>query len=113
VDQRHNQKYAVLSLALHHFWSGIIGVTADQIPIVGKVPTCVSDKNIDGDEWVDAGFKGYGMCQAWLSGQAIACMAMGESKQEWLPDTYLSTKKRLTDNVNMGVEAGIASFFMR
>jgi glycine/D-amino acid oxidase-like deaminating enzyme len=70
------------ALALHRFWSGIIGVTADQIPIVGKVPTCVSDKNIDGDEWVDAGFKGYGMCQAWLSGQAIACMAMGESKQE-------------------------------
>ncbi|GFF89146.1 hypothetical protein IFM47457_08048 [Aspergillus lentulus] len=99
--------------ALHRLWSGIIGVTADQLPIVGKVPTCVSDRNIDGGEWVAAGFNGYGMCQAWLSGQAIARMALGEPKPEWLPDAYLSTEKRLTDKVSMGKEAAVASFFTR
>jgi glycine/D-amino acid oxidase-like deaminating enzyme len=74
--------------ALHRFWSGIIGLTGDQLPIVGKVPMCISDRNIEEGEWIAAGFNGYGMCQAWLSGQAIARMALGESKPEWLPNVY-------------------------
>jgi hypothetical protein len=40
-------------------------------------------------------------------------MALGEPKPEWLPDAYLSTEERLTDKVNMGKEAAIASFFTR
>ncbi|KAH8696170.1 FAD dependent oxidoreductase [Talaromyces proteolyticus] len=100
------------STALHRVWSGIIGMTADQVPIVGSVPTSVSGRNIDKGEWIAAGFNGYGMCQAWLSGQAIARMALGEPKPEWLPDVYLSTEKRLTDKA-MGPDAALASFFFR
>jgi glycine/D-amino acid oxidase-like deaminating enzyme len=99
--------------SLHRIWSGIIGMTADQLPIVGSVPTSVSERNIEGGEWVAAGFNGYGMCQAWLSGQAIATMALGGPKPEWLPDVYLSSERRLTDRVNMGQEAALASFFFR
>lgn len=99
--------------AIHRIWSGIIAMTADQIPIVGNVPTSVSERNVDGGEWIAAGFNGYGMCQAWLSGQAIARMALGEPKPEWLPNVYLSSEKRLGDKVNMGAEAALASFFSR
>ena len=99
--------------AIHRVWSGIIGMTADQLPIVGNVPSSVSGRNIDGGEWVAAGFNGYGMCQAWLSGEAIARMALGKPKPSWLPEIYLSTEERLTDNVNMGGEAALASFFHR
>lgn len=99
--------------AIHRVWSGIIGMTADQLPIVGQVPTGVSERNIDNGEWIAAGFNGYGMCQAWLSGQAIALMALGEPKPEWLPDVYLSTENRLTNEATMGAEAALGSFFSR
>ena len=99
--------------ALQRIWSGIIGMTADQLPIVGNLPASVSERDVEGGEWVAAGFNGYGMCQAWLSGQAIARMALGEPKPEWLPEVYLSTEKRLTDQTTMGAEAGLASFFSR
>lgn len=99
--------------ALHRVWSGILSMTADQVPIVGNVPTSLSDRNIEGGEWVAAGFNGYGMGQCWLSGQAIARMALGEAKPEWLPDVYLSTEKRLADQATMGSEAALRSFFAR
>ncbi|KAJ5222290.1 FAD dependent oxidoreductase [Penicillium citrinum] len=98
--------------SLNRIWSGIIGMTADQLPIVGSVPASFSDRNIEGGEWIAAGFNGYGMCQAWLSGEAIARMALGESKPEWLPDVYLSLEKRLSDNT-MSADAALASFFNR
>lgn len=99
--------------ALHRLWSGILGMTADQVPIVGELPASVSGRKHEGGEWVAAGFNGYGMCQAWLCGQAIARMALGESKPEWLPDVYLSTEQRLTDEAHMGPDAALTSFFLR
>lgn len=98
--------------SLHRIWSGIIGMTADQLPIVGSVPVSFSDRTIEGGEWIAAGFNGYGMCQAWLSGEAIALMALGEPKPEWLPDVYLSSEKRLTDKT-MSPDAALESFFNR
>ncbi|KAL4890018.1 FAD dependent oxidoreductase [Aspergillus ambiguus] len=99
--------------ALQRLWSGIIGMTADQLPIVGSVPASVSDRNIEGGEWVAAGFNGYGMCQAWLSGQAIARMALGEPKPDWLPNDYLSTEQRLVGNDKTSPKAALESFFNR
>ncbi|GMF70206.1 unnamed protein product [Aspergillus oryzae] len=98
--------------ALHRIWSGILSMTADQVPIVGSVPTSISGRNVEGGEWIAAGFNGYGMSQCWLCGEAIARMALGEQKPEWLPDVYLSTERRLGD-VSMGPEAALASFFAR
>jgi glycine/D-amino acid oxidase-like deaminating enzyme len=99
--------------ALHRIWSGILSMTADQVPIVGSVPMSLSDRNIEGGEWVAAGFNGYGMGQCWLCGQAIARMALGEAKPEWLPGVYLSTEKRLVEQGTMGPEAALQSFFER
>ncbi|KAE8157277.1 FAD dependent oxidoreductase-domain-containing protein [Aspergillus tamarii] len=97
--------------ALHRVWSGILSMTADQVPIVGSVPTSISGRNVEGGEWIAAGFNGYGMSQCWLCGEAIARMALGEPKPEWLPDVYLSAEKRLGDEASMGPEAALASFF--
>lgn len=99
--------------AMHRMWSGIIAMTADQVPIVGEVPKSISGRKLNGGEWIAAGFNGYGMCQAWLSGQAIARMALGEPRPEWLPEVYLSTEKRLGDETKMGAKAALASFFSR
>ncbi|KJK64324.1 FAD dependent oxidoreductase [Aspergillus parasiticus SU-1] len=99
--------------AIQRIWSGILSMTADQVPIVGSVPTSISGRKIEGGEWIAAGFNGYGMSQCWLCGEAIARMALGEPKPEWLPDVYLSTEKRLGDEASMGPEAALASFFAR
>lgn len=93
-------------------WCGILSMTADQVPIVGHVPTSLSGRNVEGGEWVAAGFNGYGMGQCWSSGEAIARMALGEEKPNWLPDVYLSTEKRLT-GPTMTTEAALESFFNR
>ncbi|KAJ6188994.1 hypothetical protein N7519_003902 [Penicillium mononematosum] len=98
---------------MQRVWSGIIGMTADQLPIMRSVPGSVSDRNVERGEWVAAGFNGYGMSQACLSGQAIALMALGEPKPDWLPDVHLSSEKHLTDKATMSEEAALASFFCR
>jgi glycine/D-amino acid oxidase-like deaminating enzyme len=102
----------ISSIEPHHTWCGILSMTADQLAIVGAVPTSLSGRNIDGGEWVAAGFNGYGMGQCWSSGEAIARMAWGEPKPEWLPDVYLSTEERLTSPY-MSTEAALGSFLQR
>ncbi|KAK6811517.1 hypothetical protein RU639_012670 [Aspergillus parasiticus] len=96
----------------HHTWSGILSMTADQQPIVGAVPVAISGRDVAGGEWIAAGFNGYGMGQCWSSGEAIARMALGERKPEWLPDVFLSTEKRLT-GPSMTTGAAFESFFNR
>ncbi|KAL4887859.1 FAD dependent oxidoreductase [Aspergillus ambiguus] len=96
----------------HHTWSGILSMTADQQPIVGAVPVALSGRDVSGGEWIAAGFNGYGMGQCWSSGEAIARMALGETKPEWLPDVFLSTEKRLT-GPSMTTGAALQSFFNR
>ena len=99
--------------ALHRVWSGILSMTPDQVPIVGSVPESVSGRDHTGGEWIAAGFNGYGMSQCWLAGQAIAHMALGEAKPEWLPDVYLSSESRISNQERMGPDAALKSFFER
>lgn len=101
------------SAPLHRIWSGILGLTPDQVPIVGRVPAAVSGRRHEDGEWVAAGFNGFGMSQCWLAGQAVAKMALGEGKPDWLPDAYLSTEVRLTSQERMGPEVALHSFFER
>ncbi|KAE8336602.1 hypothetical protein BDV24DRAFT_110100 [Aspergillus arachidicola] len=90
-------------------WTGIIGCTADQVPLVGRVPATLSRGRSRGGEWVAAGFNGYGMAMCWSSGEAIAKMALGEAVPEWLPRSLLVDEKRLRDEVRMGPGAAIKS----
>lgn len=102
----------IAAMEPRRIWCGILSMTADQVPIVGEVPTSLSGRAVDGGEWIAAGFNGYGMSQCWSAGEAVARMSLGEQKPEWLPDAFLSTEKRLTGST-MAKEAALQSFFER
>ncbi|KAN0083645.1 FAD dependent oxidoreductase [Elaphomyces granulatus] len=60
-------------------WTGIMGFTIDDLPMIGKVPPEISSRDPGGDlnnEWVAAGFCGNGMVHCWLAGKALAEMVL-------------------------------------
>jgi glycine/D-amino acid oxidase-like deaminating enzyme len=71
-------------------WTGIMGFTIDNHPIVGKVPYEISERkptSSQGREWIAAGFCGNGMINCWLTGKGIADILLkGEaSVDDWFP----------------------------
>ncbi|KAF2106384.1 FAD dependent oxidoreductase [Lophiotrema nucula] len=84
-------------------WSGIMGFTADHMPLVGKVPASITGRG-DG-EWIAAGFNGYGMPQCWSSGEAVAKMILGIDASDFLPDVFLATEERLGNAERMDPKA--------
>ncbi|KAF8060866.1 FAD dependent oxidoreductase-domain-containing protein [Lyophyllum atratum] len=91
-------------------WGGILGVSADLMPWVGRIPSQVSGRcaprtvGSDGGkkgsifsggsgvssplsglaapgEWMAAGYSGEGMVHAWMSGKALAHMVLGHDKE--------------------------------
>jgi glycine/D-amino acid oxidase-like deaminating enzyme len=82
--QRQKETY---SRYLQQHWSGIISLTADALPFVGKLNSRLgartSEDGSDGSEWIAAGYNGEGMVFAWLCGTALGLMIMG-SEQEYI-----------------------------
>jgi glycine/D-amino acid oxidase-like deaminating enzyme len=77
-------------------WTGIMGWTADGIPLVGKLPSSATGR-VGQREWIAAGFNGYGMVNSWGSGKAIALMMLGEDIGDWFPASIEVTQKRLDE----------------
>lgn len=75
-------------------WSGIMAFTSDGCPIVGRVPSSISGREGQG-EWIAAGYNGHGMDKAWLCGEGVARMALGEESVPGLPQIYLLGEDRL------------------
>ncbi|KAG1775000.1 FAD dependent oxidoreductase [Suillus placidus] len=94
-------------------WSGILGISADLIPWVGRLPRVVSGRSepplssvvksekeegmrvgAAPGEWIAAGYSGEGMVHAWLSGKALAEMVLGREVEEWFPDIMRVSEKR-------------------
>ncbi|KAF5722908.1 FAD dependent oxidoreductase superfamily [Fusarium mundagurra] len=75
-------------------WSGIMGFTADGMPIVGKLPQKLTGRSGSG-EWIAAGFNGHGMDKCWLTGEAIARMVLGEADVPGFPKAYLLSDGRM------------------
>ncbi|KAF3176454.1 hypothetical protein EYR41_011085 [Orbilia oligospora] len=71
-----------------NMWTGILGMSADGLPWVGRVPTKVSTRNqpkkgktekgVEMGEWCAVGFSGEGMVNCWGSATALARMVLGE-----------------------------------
>ncbi|KAG6827359.1 hypothetical protein H0H87_004920, partial [Tephrocybe sp. NHM501043] len=96
-DTAPNEKQASAS-AVKSLWSGILGISVDGQPWVGRVPAQVSGRPsplpppistpapapelrtshlAPPGEWISAGYSGEGMVHAWLSGKALAYMVLG------------------------------------
>ncbi|KAJ3864158.1 FAD dependent oxidoreductase [Lentinula novae-zelandiae] len=87
-------------------WSGLIGLSADSNPWVGRVPASLAegrklevDKSraglADAGEWVCGGYSGEGMVNAWKCGAALAHMILGRGEcPEWLPEPYTVSLER-------------------
>ncbi|TFK89268.1 FAD dependent oxidoreductase [Polyporus arcularius HHB13444] len=96
-------------------WSGILGISADMLPWVGRLPEKVSgraspnnvsemrEKAAKGKtamaapgEWIAAGYTGEGMVHAWMSGKALADMVLDQEDEikDWFPDILRVTEKR-------------------
>ncbi|KII94444.1 hypothetical protein PLICRDRAFT_172094 [Plicaturopsis crispa FD-325 SS-3] len=74
------------------FWSGILGISADGQPWVGRMPL---DRPQDGGEWLSAGYTGEGMVHAWLCGDVLARMISGREIPDWFPPEMIVTAARM------------------
>ncbi|KAL4965431.1 NAD(P)/FAD-dependent oxidoreductase [Aspergillus stella-maris] len=79
-------------------WAGIMGFTADHMPLVGKLDSKWTWNSGDG-EWIAAGFNGHGMDKCWLVGETLGGMIAGEDVKGKLPDLYQITDKRLEERM--------------
>jgi glycine/D-amino acid oxidase-like deaminating enzyme len=91
------------NLKLKQEWTGIMGFTADECPLVGQLPSkpdCYIAGNIESSKRViyliSAGFSGHGMPRVYLSGKALAELIMRGILPAWLPRAYHITTERLT-----------------
>jgi glycine/D-amino acid oxidase-like deaminating enzyme len=93
-----------------HKWSGVMGFTSDQLPLIDKLPSDVTGKENSNDnsggEWISAGFNGLGMNLCWLGGKGLAAMICGKTDglERWFPvDEFACTRARLDamDSVDM------------
>ncbi|OJT12873.1 hypothetical protein TRAPUB_10570 [Trametes pubescens] len=99
-------------------WSGILGISADLLPWVGRVPEKLAQRPAsalavgptddkekgervlphlaESGEWIAAGYTGEGMVHAWMSGKALAHMILDKDDEirEWFPDVLRVTEKR-------------------
>lgn len=96
-------------------WSGIMGFTADHLPLIGQLPKSITNRGEEGDggEYIVAGFNGYGMPLCWSSGEAIAKMILGIDVSDFLPEVFLADEKRLNDPQRMSTKSALAIAFGR
>ncbi|KAL3953403.1 hypothetical protein ACCO45_013346 [Purpureocillium lilacinum] len=88
-------------------WSGIMGFTADRLPLIGRLPQSTTRRGGDG-EWIAAGFNGFGMPLCWSSGEAVARLMLGDDDvNEFLPDVFLATEARLEDEARMATRTAL------
>ncbi|KAJ7765416.1 nucleotide-binding domain-containing protein [Mycena maculata] len=89
-------------------WTGILGISADGRPWVGRIPAKVSGRPAprmkkhkgvketmplaSPGEWIAAGYSGEGMPHAYLSAKALAHMVLGHTAE--LPGAFLVTEAR-------------------
>ena len=69
-------------------WTGILGMTGDQMPFVGRLGVEGQSDHTSADgtgapgQWISAGYSGEGMVLAWLSATAVAIMMLGLEDKE-------------------------------
>lgn len=77
-------------------WTGVMGFTVDGLPLVGKL-TKIATLREGNNEFVAAGYNGYGMPNAYLCGKYIADLVLGREDAGSVPPAYLITERRLKE----------------
>lgn len=88
-------------------WAGSIGISADWLPWVGRLPTRLTGRAVPPvqedsklappGEWVSAGYSGEGMVNAPLCAKALAMMILkpnGDNVSSWFPEEMIVTERR-------------------
>ncbi|KAK4939267.1 hypothetical protein LTR10_020464 [Elasticomyces elasticus] len=93
-------------------WSGIMGFTADRLPLVGSLPLSITKRGEEHGEWIAAGFNGYGMPLCWSCGEAVGKMLLGQDHSDiGLPQVFLTTEERLLDSQRMSAQSALEMLF--
>lgn len=92
---------------LKSIWSGSLGISADWLPWVGRLPTRLTGRDVPPaqvnskiappGEWVSAGYSGEGMVNAPLCAKALAMMILKpkeDNVSSWFPDQMRVTEAR-------------------
>ncbi|KAF2169059.1 hypothetical protein M409DRAFT_21068 [Zasmidium cellare ATCC 36951] len=91
-------------------WTGVMGFTVDGLPLVGKLPNMATLRE-GNNEFVAAGYNGYGMPNAYLCGKYIADLVLGREHAGSVPSAYLITEKRLKEmNPAIAAESWMQAF---
>lgn len=77
-------------------WTGVMGFTVDGLPLVGRLPR-VATLREGRNEFVAAGYNGYGMPNAWLCGRHLADLVLGKEEAGDIPFAYVVTEERLAE----------------
>jgi glycine/D-amino acid oxidase-like deaminating enzyme len=80
-------------------WTGIMGFTSDENPLVGRLPPSITSREGNG-EWIAAGFNGMGMSLCVASGEALAHLMLGKNVSSWLPEAFNVSESRLQNTLN-------------
>ncbi|KAH7320811.1 FAD dependent oxidoreductase-domain-containing protein [Stachybotrys elegans] len=67
-------------------WSGIIAMTGDGLPFVGRLPPSSGSQQDNAGEWLAAGYNGEGMVFAWLCGTGVGIMMAGQEDAHLEPE---------------------------
>ncbi|KAI2466103.1 FAD dependent oxidoreductase [Annulohypoxylon bovei var. microspora] len=85
---------------LLHTWTGIVGMTTDSVPFVGRV------ESLPG-QWVCAGFNGHGMARIFTCAPGVAKLILGGSWADTgLPECFEITEERL-EKLHKGVAGSV------
>ncbi|KAI1780358.1 FAD dependent oxidoreductase [Hypoxylon cercidicola] len=85
---------------LLHTWTGIIGMTTDSVPLVGKI------ESLPG-QWICAGFNGHGMARIFTCAPGVAKLILGGSWADTgLPECFEMTEQRLS-KLKQGVSGSV------
>ncbi|KAI1807799.1 FAD dependent oxidoreductase [Daldinia bambusicola] len=85
---------------LLHAWTGIVGMTTDSVPFVGRI------QSLPG-QWVCAGFNGHGMARIFTCAPGVAKLILGGSWDDTgLPECFEITEERL-EKLQKGVSGSV------
>lgn len=85
---------------LLHTWTGIVGMTTDSVPFVGKI------ESLPG-QWICAGFNGHGMARIFTCAPGVAKLILGGAWADTgLPECFETTQARL-EKLQKGVAGSV------